>query len=260
MSKKFIPIDDLKHMRFVELKSLHEIAKKYHISKNKIIQLIGKTPHIQHQRTARINKYIQEAIDKTNQELADELGLSTTYISQQRNEKRHAINGGSAEVGAFWEDWFGNILVSQGFKVEMMPYRHPFDILVNDVVRIDTKSAITEFNPPSFHRKCVNKSWGCSWRFKIHGFYEDNCDIYACIIAQTKDIFIIPKFALIEKQFKSKQIILQWPYRNYSKYARFHNNFDLIRTVGNKFVSNNILEPFSESGIKLEVQDAKEVR
>ena len=48
--------DDMKYLRFVEFKTLQEIGDKYGISRERVRQLIGNTPHIRTARTVR-NKY-----------------------------------------------------------------------------------------------------------------------------------------------------------------------------------------------------------
>ena len=178
------------------------------------------------------NKYILNSPEKTNGELAGELGLTKQTISKIRGQTRHALKpNGKTYTGAIWEEYISSKLTQIGIKNELMPFRHPFDILAEGHIRIDVKAAATPQPPSPFP---IPPDRSISYVFGIKGDYKrDDADFYICIVTPTKDIFVIPANEVPHNQH---HITFSWPIneRRPTKWHKFHNRFDLIKDTGNE--------------------------
>lgn len=134
--------------------------------------------------------------------LAKEMGLkikdSETYLG-----KRH-------------EDIVSKTLVSRGFEVERMPQNFPYDILVDNCVKIDVKAS------HMYHGKQGN-----FYTFNLEKRYA-TCDIYVLLTLDENNnitaTYVVPsKFV-----FKNTQISIG---TIASKYDRFKDRWDYISTI-----------------------------
>lgn len=122
-------------------------------------------------------------------------------------------------TGDINEDFIKSILEDKGFKVEKMPARHPYDLLVNNNVRIDVKSA----NPILSKVKCMSE-----FVFSINNQYP-KCDIFifVTILADgNKEIYIIPSCLIRQSQLGIGET---------SKYDCYKGRYDYIDTFSRLF-------------------------
>lgn len=138
---------------------------------------------------------------------AEELGLS--------------LKSCDTRTGQAYESETENMLIHRGYKVERMSTKHPYDLLVNDHIKIDVKIA-----KPHILRG----------ESKVHTFStrkeNPTCDIYFLIALDEKEkierILIIPSVHMriqtlcIGANSKYNKFINRWDY--IEKYDEFYKN------------------------------------
>ena len=149
------------------------------------------------------NTSLVNAISRRNKwyQLADELGLkvkdSETYF------------GKSQEATA------AEILISKGFLVRKMSQNFPYDLLVDDCVKVDVKASHLYHGPN-----------GDFYTFNLEKDYA-TCDIYILFALSESDessIFIVPsKFVIAQNQISMG--VLK------SKYHRFKDRWEYISAL-----------------------------
>jgi hypothetical protein len=109
------------------------------------------------------------------------------------------------------EYYIMEVLKNKGYEVEKTKPRHPYDILVNGIVKIDVKSS----NP--FPSK-VYKMNECV--FAINN-YQPKCDIFifVTLINNKKDVYIIPSHFIKQSQLSIGET---------SKYDCYLNKYEYI--------------------------------
>lgn len=213
---------EMTELRFQKFWTLQQIADKYNLSRERVRQLIGNTGY--GFQSAQTELKIVGNEEKTNPELAESLDLSVATIHQYRKGTRYKIAGdenGSLKVGIRWENWAAKKLGERGFDVELMPYGHKFDILLNGNLRIDVKVCLTKRDAPSLRIKSP------SWRFHVaSGEKRDDCDFYYCI-TKNEDVFVIPSSMIPENQ---SQLVFCFPTLRPSlgKYQKYHEAYYLL--------------------------------
>lgn len=102
-----------------------------------------------------------------------------------------------------------SILERKGYKVEKMTVKHPYDLLVNDNVKVDVKAA----------NKYLSSAGWNSYSFNLEKM-NPTCDIYIVYCIQDKKILIIPS-----KFLKQTQLCIT---DKSSKYDKFQDRWDYI--------------------------------
>ena len=209
----------MKNLRFGDGIKLQEIANKYGISRERVRQVVGNSYGLA--RKIRSNKEKEIVLahpEMTNEQLSKFTGLGIGKISTLRSGTRHKIDsGGTALLGRDAENYVSGVLNNKGIKHKLMPYRHRFDILLENGKTADVKSTYVLSTPDS--RK-----------HSVYVFHKQGgikqADFYICIIMKTKDVFVIPH----QDVPKASMIVFPWPPKmNRSKYGKYHNRFDLLR-------------------------------
>lgn len=149
------------------------------------------------------NEALVNAISKRKKwyQLAQELGLrvkdSETYF------------GKSEESNA------AEMLISLGFSVRKMPQNFPYDLLVDDCVKVDVKASHLYHGPN-----------GDFYTFNLEKQFA-TCDIYilfALSEQEEKRVFVVPsKFVIAQNQISMG--VLK------SKYHKFENRWDFISSL-----------------------------
>lgn len=103
-----------------------------------------------------------------------------------------------------------SILENKGFKVDKMQLKHPYDLLVNDNIKIDVKIS---------NKYKSDKGWN-SYCFNLEKKYP-TCDLYILNCNDDNKILIIPS-----KFLKQTQVCIT---DKESKYDKFINRWDYIR-------------------------------
>lgn len=149
------------------------------------------------------NEALVNAVSKRKKwyQLADELGLkvkdSETYF------------GKSQEANA------AEMLISKGFLVRKMSQNFPYDLLIDDCVKVDVKASHLYHGPN-----------GDFYTFNLDKDYA-TCDIYILFALSESDessIFIVPsKFVIAQNQISMGV--------SKSKYHRFKDRWDYISAL-----------------------------
>lgn len=122
------------------------------------------------------------------------------------------IKDSETRLGQEWEVYTKNIIESRGYYVEKMTTRHPYDLLINNNIKVDVK--VSNY----YHGK----------GFKYHTFNLENkyhnCDIFICIgldeLGQVVKCLVIPSKYLMNKKQLSIGI--------HSRYDKFNNAWSYI--------------------------------
>ncbi|NFI56998.1 hypothetical protein FDA48_11700 [Clostridium botulinum] len=101
------------------------------------------------------------------------------------------------------------ILEDKGYKVEKMTTKHPYDLLVNDSVKIDVKSS----------NKYLSSAGWNSYSFNLEKI-NPTCDIYIIYCIQDEKLLIIPS-----KFLKQTQLCIT---DKTSKYDIYKDRWDYI--------------------------------
>jgi len=213
--------NEMKRLRIKNGWTLQEIGNKYGITRERVRQIVGPTTATSHRkRLENRKKVILSQPDKTNKDLANELGLSEDIIMRLRSNVRHAIKMTyyPTRIGFIWEEWSHNYLLKNNIQNELQNFNAPYDIVALNNVFIDVKVA-TKSSPTSPGIKSPQ------YRFSPNTNHN-KADIYLLIIAPTKDIFIVPA----NKIENMDLVAFCWPTLrpDISKMAQYHNRLDLI--------------------------------
>ena len=206
-------------LRQEKLWTLQMIGDKFGVSRERVRQIIGNTGNgYKSKRTRRIARSM---LDKTNEEVAKIAGVSDSRISSYRSDIRHAVEPNSPiGVGVEWEEWAAETIEANGYSATLMPIHHPFDILVDNSVRVDVKYRNDSKLPPS-QVNYVNPKWTFATKGK-HNRY----DILFCI-TYYKDVFVIPTNAIPEGRL-DVSFCFPTTRPEIGKYQQYHNRYDLL--------------------------------
>ena len=110
------------------------------------------------------------------------------------------------------------LLESKGYKVEKMPTRHPYDLLINGNIKIDVKAA----------NKYISPTGWSSYSFNLEK-NNPTCDIYVIRCLQDNKTLVIPskflkqnQLCITNKESKYDKFKDRWDY--VEKYDRFYKN------------------------------------
>lgn len=217
--------DRIRSMRLEGRMSLQSIANLYGISRERVRQIAGNSGNVYwaHKKD-QFNNILISSNDKTNREIQEEYGLSLHSISMSktRTKERHAIElDCNAGRGAAAEIMVSNKLTELGINHQLMSHHHPFDILVDDRIRVNVKSAWSNKIPPSLIGRCVNNRY----HFGLQRRSRDNADIFILVIANTKDMFIVPN-SDIPPQMTSIYITYPSARPDIGKFQKYLNRWD----------------------------------
>lgn len=143
-------------------------------------------------------------------------------VSRTGGVKKWALNlsvpliDGSTQKGWKGEAIAQDILTSKGFRVEKMPTCHPFDLLVDEVVKIDVKLS----------NGYISKKGYLMYSFRLEKRIP-SCDFYMLIanLGQSQKIYIVPSITTHQIQISIGSTS--------SKYDKYIDRYDLIRSYCN---------------------------
>jgi hypothetical protein len=130
------------------------------------------------------------------------------YFQQKLNLKKKQSDTLTGDIN---ELYIKQLLEERGYSVEKTKPRHPYDLLVNGIVKIDVKSA----NPIPSKVRGMNE-----FVFSIKN-EQPKCDLFVFvkIFKEKKDLFIIPSHFIKQSQLGIGET---------SKYEKYLNRFDYI--------------------------------
>lgn len=201
--------------------TLQAIADKYGISRERVRQIIGNTSFTATFSKTRKNWAIyEENKNESNSALSKMMGISKHRVSSifRRYEPiRHKLDLGDVKKGYETENIVSQKLLSLGIKNTLMPNFHPFDMLLDNGLKVDVKSS----NPIS----CSVKT--SQYSFRTRKYEKGNyCDFFILYLIDVKEFFVVPdsvaggiiRFAFPEAIHGRK-----------SKWLQYHNRFDLLK-------------------------------
>ncbi len=122
------------------------------------------------------------------------------------------------QIGKMGEEQAMRLLILNGFTAERMTTRHPYDLLVDDVVKVDVKTSHLYHGPT-----------GNFYTFHLEKRFP-TCDAYFLIAKGTVDrVYIIPA-----KNSHQTQISIG---ETTSVYYAFEDRYDILRSLSNAFRS-----------------------
>lgn len=199
------------HLRFKEKRSLREISEIYHISRERVRQIIGNTG------TGIISERQKEIVKNnptlTNRELSKMMKISPQGVTQYRKGIRHAVERNcSVGIGYKYEEFVSKKFIEMGIENKLMPNHSPFDMLLNNGLKIEIKYRSRPHKDSSgYLRYAVTKS-----KRKIMP------DFYVIVIKE--DLYIIPMdFCGSEISIPVEPI-----YNRSNKWESVKNNFSLL--------------------------------
>ena len=114
-------------------------------------------------------------------------------------------------MGQEYEEYVLNILKTKGYEVERMSTKHPYDLLVNQNIKIDVKASnLYKGAKGEFHTFNLEK-------------YNHNCDLFICVCVTDEEIV---KTLVIPSKFLMK--VSQLSVGAVSVYDVFKDRFDYI--------------------------------
>ena len=125
--------------------------------------------------------------------------------------------------GWAYEDKVFDLLINQGYKIKKMTTGYPYDLLINNKIKIDVKMSRPHYvNDKRYHTFGINKIYS-------------TCDLYILVALNDLDdiekILIIPGYIL-------RVVTLTISQNN--KYDKYINRWDLIEQYNNFY--NNIIK------------------
>ena len=218
-------ISDMKDLREKNW-TLQEIANKYTMSRERVRQLIGNTG-----RSFRVNNAKNLVTTNETQDMAmsERLATEITGLSKRtllekgvlKKTHRKINTESSVKVGVDAEEAVSENLLSMGIKNKLMPFGHPYDILLENGRKIEVKYCSKKSFPPT--------QPGGWYRFNI-GLDRKygEADFYICVMGDLGDAFVIPRFFLRN----SRTLSICWPEKrntHKSKFSDFLNAYESIR-------------------------------
>ena len=214
---------EMLRLRFEEKWTLSEIGELFGVTKERVRQIIGNTGGKDRKRKIKPeilarNESILSSTELTNQELSDKFGISKTRIGVIRGKTRHAIEENcNSKYGADAENVVASKLTVLGFKTELMPHKHPFDILIENFVRVDVKS--------TYKQRRKNKTY-LYYSFSVRKNSRQKCDFYVCYIHPLDKFFVIPALEIPPQ--RSMITVSYPPKKREGRYIQYLDRFDLL--------------------------------
>lgn len=128
------------------------------------------------------------------QRIADQFGVSRERVRQivgntsERarggTKSRVLIAGGTSKKGSMAELLVSKKLVAQGITHELMTYHHPYDILLDNGLRVEVKASSPEAHP-GVTSPYYKFNTGATWK-------EDYTDFVVFILLDTEEVFVVP--------------------------------------------------------------------
>ncbi len=175
-------------------------------------------------------------LGKTDSEIADFFGCDRTTIVHLR--KKYNINARKS-TGKIGEEMVLKELKSRGFSVKDMNKKdqlHVFDLLLDDEVRIEVKSAKVSDNGYfyiTFTEKSGNQNVVSDTRIQLGNgrtrkLYSETCDFIICagLAKEIVHFWVVPSEAIPNN--RQSIALPENPFVN-SKYKVFRENWELIK-------------------------------
>lgn len=141
---------EMKRMRFEDCATLKVIGDRYGISHQRVRQLVGPTPKGMGISWTKELIAQTDISDMTRADIDDLPGVNQIWLKHFA-KNRHGIKPGDSGIfkGTETEKLVSELLIENGIAHRLMPHMHPFDILLDNGIKIDVKGASTKQHPRS---------------------------------------------------------------------------------------------------------------
>lgn len=205
---------EMMRLRLEKGKSLQEIADIYGITRERVRQIVPDTGK------NFITKWTEHKIDEYDLSACkdiNELPGAITVWRKLWGKHRHAAKSGSVKIGQEYEQKASDILSSMGLSNKLMPNRHPFDILLDNGLRVDVKHSdcdVSDF--PT--QNCASPTYSIA-----NMKYGEDCDFFIVFVSDA--VFVIPA-----SEVKVDRIRIPYPQtgRKPSKWTQYKDRYDLL--------------------------------
>lgn len=210
-------------LREEEHLTLQEIADCFHITRERVRQIVGNSGNVNYSTVRRRTK-ARKMLTLANEELANELGVVQSTVSKYRQGLHHAVKEGDSTVYAHHlaQEKVGRILMEKGFTVKHQPMRCDFNILVNGWAKVQVAVANQPNTPPS--SVVVSPQWKFALaRKNKRGRAWD----FLCCVTGEGDIFIIPSES-IPRSYANLAFCYPTLRPSLGKYQKYKDRYDLL--------------------------------
>ena len=211
-------VKELERLRYEEKMTLQEIADLQDppVTRERIRQIIGNTGN--GFKSRRLSEFVNSHPEMTNDEICNELGVERGTVTKYRDGGRHAIGGGWLKVGAEIEEYVSNKMHEKGIPNELMPHFHPFDILLENGLKVDVKSS---------ECRQLGRTYGYHFNTGEDRRGENYADFFICVLRETMEMFVIPA---TETRGNGTPIRFMFPpSKKPSKFHQYHEAWDLLK-------------------------------
>lgn len=208
--------------------TMQQIADIFGISRERVRQIIGNSNDARRKLTEKI--LLQDMENKTTSEIKDsvfdkirrpivkvldEKIALQHHLPDRTGRSTGLINGINAENNV------ANILQVNGFNVELMPFGHPFDLLVNGK-KVDVKYSSSLSMPPRgktpFYRFAIRKN-----------IKPNSCDFFIFSVFDSNKLWIIPNSKLpnVNMVYITKNLS-HHSWKQSKRWDEYINRFELL--------------------------------
>ena len=211
--------EEMLSMRHDEGMTNNLIGMKFGVSRQRVCQIIGNTGRNFRKEWTRKTARETDISDMTRGDIKDLPGIAQVW-ERKFARSRHRVSGGPVEAGVNAENIVSDILSEKGIINKPMPFHSPFDILLDNGLRVEVKSASKKISPKSQNGYSY---YNINIRKLGRGDYAD----FFAILIEQKTLFIIPSS---EFNKSCSHVRIFWP-RNTktSKWEKYINRFDLLK-------------------------------
>lgn len=218
--------DEMKELR--KTKTLQEIANIYGLTRERVRQIIGNTwDALKEARKEKMNKVINDRgsfiesheyldNDELSKLMAEKFGVKQIDY-KLRSKSRHALKKESSiRLGAEAEEIVSNKLSELGIKNKLMSHVESFDILLENGIKIDVKSAQ---KPTSFSKQ---PRYAFGVRKDKKGEY---CDYFICYVFPEDVFYVIPSYEVGDVSV----IFIPYHRKKISRWNKYLNCFSVLQ-------------------------------
>lgn len=208
--------------------TLQEIGDAYGISRERVRQIIGDVKvNRMDIRAGIVRKFAEMEPDLNVTEIARYTGTNEAFVRRVLGNARMPVTEGDTAPykGYEVECRVSKMLTDLGIENTLMPYNHPFDMLLADGRKVEVKSSYAPMHPPSQHSPFYS--------FHVRKDKKgDYADFFLFVVASDNNIYVVPNADLPAKADTIRIQALEDDKRqriHATKYDKYLNNFELMK-------------------------------